>query len=350
MKRPVSAFALFAILLSGCGGAAKRVELSRALPFTVHLAEIRAPQPKADAGDEKPSGEDSDATPGVPAVFSSNRELMTRRLAEALSARGLFVRVVAEERAEAPADLVMEVEIRGEDFGAGEIMAGGAAASTTVWLFAGPISWMIDDRQYPDSAVTMDVALRRPAGNEEGGQRPLFQDRLFLKGLTLDFFERAESSDYLINILLPPWWGDGTPSVAGESLARKSLEHFVEREPDQILTRLPALYFESVQAFLVHLPEERAVVVISRPRVVQVGVTSGLGGRREIDPDALALLEVADEAEKDALQLGISSSVVGIGTENRYYRIPLLEGEQGYVRIEALLEAGREAGPWTVRG
>jgi len=343
----LSWMSLAVALLAGCGASEKQERSRRGLPFTVRLQPIRVPELVGQVRKNVP--EDLAAErPAVPADFGQNLRLVTRRLAESLDETGLFVRVVTADADGIAADLDMEIEIRGDDFGEGKVMAGGAAFSTTVWLFAGPLAWTIDDRHYPDSNVVLEVAVRRSGEEKSGPARPLFRDRIFLKGLQLDFFERAEASAYLINIIIPPWVGDGTPEVAGTHLARKSLAYFVEQEPDQILTRLPALYFESVYGFLVHDTARQDFVIVSQLRVVEVSVTDEQGRRREVGPDAISLHEVTEEAAKEDLQLEASESLVGIGTENRYYRLPLAANEKGFLRVRATLESGQEAGPWTI--
>jgi hypothetical protein len=239
----------------------------------------------------------------------------------------------------------------GDDFGPGKVKTTGAILSTIAWLLTGHLSWFIDDRYYPDSRVFMDVAIRRPgpaAGGNAALPRPIYENRLRLMELELSFFERAAMKESLLNILLPPWVGEGSPRAAGSSLARKSVELFGRREPDQLSSRLPGLYFTAYSSFLVYSREKQEIVIISRRALSRVVVQGPNGSRRSLNLDELALSEILDAPEREQLYFQLTDRAVGIGSDNRFYRIRLAGGVWGTLRIRGILDGGGVGGPWSV--
>ena len=76
----------------------------------------------------------------------------------------------------APADLEIDVEITGRDFGESSPQLGGAIFSTLVWLTFGHFSWFINNREYPESEVNMYLTFRSvtalPEEGEDGAGAP----------------------------------------------------------------------------------------------------------------------------------------------------------------------------------
>src|SRR6266545_3483571 len=223
-------------LTAGCGGAQARGRSKQPLPFVVKLKTRNVPNL------EKETGSDV----AIPANYGDPDEF-TRTLAKSLEEAGAFELVVTDEEAkqlEVLPDLEMEVAFRGNDFGRGEAKIAPSIFSTVTWLFAGHLAWLIKDREYPNSSVQMIVAIREPQreggmeGAAAGGQTlAIFEDTLQIKELDLSFSERAQRNNWLLNIVVPPWWGDGDPHKAGTSLARKSIDFFSNQEGVRITSR-----------------------------------------------------------------------------------------------------------------
>jgi hypothetical protein len=334
---------LLVLPAGGCGSTEKALRSDAPLPFVVRVLPVRLPVARVE-----------DGGPVTPLVVDDHGESFTRSLAAALERADIFTGIVTDAADSSDADLELSVEVRGRDFGDGEILAGGATLSTFTWLFAGPLAWFVTDRAYPESTLVMDVSIRAPDGSSDADStRPaaVFEDRLLLKGLELDFLDRASTSGILLTIIVPPWVHGGDPEAAGATLAQKSIELFAGREPDQVVTRFPALYFQRFASYLVRDAERREVVILSSRGIEQVSIVPESGRERVLNPDETARCEVVEPRAKEEVWQRVAGRAVGIGSESRCYRIRLGGGEKEpeLLRIEAVLDGGLRAGPWTIR-
>ena len=326
----------------GCSGPIQRTDPDRTLPFTVKLKEIKPPDP-TEAQLENAL---------TPALFDDPREL-TRKLARSLGETGVFTRVLLHGDAGTAADLELEITFNNYDFGAGQPTFGGATFSTLAWIFVGPASWLIDNREYLDSRVSMQVVFRDAAQTSADStarlEGHLFQDDLTLQGLQLSFLERSEPSDWFWNIFIPPWVGDGDRATAGRSLVERCERFFADNEPPRMLARFPADYIGRTACFLGYNSEKAELVIVSREPVGRVRIHGESSAPREIDQVELLGL-AAQGSEKDALRNWLRERVVGLGNlqTDRYYGMPLEDGEVGFVRVQAELEGGGPLARWTV--
>jgi len=289
----------------------------------------------------------------VPAVFGDPQEL-TRELAELLDESGVFTRVVRE--AKTPADLELEVTLNGDEFGPGRALFSGSVFSTLAWFFSGIPSWYIDNREYSESGVSLSLVMRHAAYGSGPGRRDrrtsadteLFKDDLFPKDLRLSFSERSGTSDWFLNILLPPWVGGGDSAKAGRSLVLRSSRDFVDNEVPQLLASFPANYILKNDCLLGYDREKEEFVIISRAPLLQVELVGDSTDARVLTQDDL--LEVGG-SEKDELERWLRERVVGLGTDvtDRYYRIPLEFEERGFVRVQVAVEGRTTPARWTVR-
>ena len=335
---PVGACCI-ASFLAGCADRERIPVASRELPFVVRLNQVRI----VDTG----SSPDAAPVPG----FGDAPDL-TRRMAEKLRKAGAFTWVSLGEDKQISPDLELQVDFIEPHFGAGEVEWVGATFSTLTWLLAGHLSWIINNRDYPNSQVVMRVALR-PSVNEsdaEAAKRDWYHDDLPLKGLSTNFYERADMRYWALNILVPPWWDDGDPETAGESLIDRALEYFVENEPDRIFLALPGTYFRNRYSFLVNDPESGGVLIISQADVEDVRIRCDSGRKRTLSEGDLQGLKVPDE-KLDEVRMWVAGRVIGLGDlqNDTIYRIPLDEEERGYVRISAQASGlSIPRGQWTV--
>lgn len=328
-------------LTVGCRGGAGAVDPERRLPFIVRVNAVQFPQ----------TGMDPKAT--TPAVFSDGEQL-ARDFAVRLDELGLFTLVTTADDVDVAPDLELDLSVSGADFGPGRSRVGGGIFSSIVWLFAGHASWWVRDRAYPDSDVVLVVTLDRPASSRRvaavGKSPTLFEDVLPLKDLDLPYLERMGTKSSFANIVVPPSLIPGDPKSSGKSLMARSVEFFAAQEPEQILARLPARYFEAFRSFAAYDPAARALRVATDEAILHLRIasasTTGVS-RRELDADALGRLEEATDAAREAARLSFSERAAGIAAE-RYYRIPLLAGESNLVRVWATLNNGKTAGPWTL--
>ncbi|MCZ6794032.1 MAG: hypothetical protein O7J95_10510 [Planctomycetota bacterium] len=328
----------------GCSAPAERLDQDRTLPFSVLLREI---DPPAQSPDEM-----GDAS--TPALFVDVGSL-TRRLARSLEENGIFTRVLLEGESDVTPDLELEITVNDYDFGPGRPTTRGAFLSTLAWMFGGPLSWFIDNREYPESRVSLLVVLRDglpPGAGSEAASREapeIFRDVLFLDGMQLSFLERADMSDWLWNILIPPWCGDGDPVEAGKSLVKRTETFFIDNESPRILSFFPADYVRRTFCFLGHDSRTEDLVIVSQQPVDGLTIRSERGEHRVLDQDEMPRLEVA-ESDKETLRRWFRERVVGLGSDpsDRYYRVPLEPWERGFVRIEALLEGGVAPTRWTI--
>lgn len=333
------ALSIASLLAAGCGGPEPISSSRRELPFVVRLNEVRV---LARVGSEEQA-----IAPG----FEDTSEL-TRRVARALRDAGAFSWVALAEDKNIDPDLELQVDFIEPDFGEGHARFTGALLSTVTWLLAGHLSWIIDNREYPDSRAVMRVDLR-PAVKESDAppsKEDWFHDDLPLKGLSLNFYERADMKYWAVNILVPPWWDDGDPQTAGDSLIDRALDYFVENEPDRIYLALPGAYFRNRFSFLVNDEELGEVLIISRHEIEELKLRSDSGRRRSIGGDELERFKVPEEGMEEARR-HLLGRVVGLGDlENDFvYRLPLDEEEHGYVRVVARLRAlSIPPGQWTI--
>ena len=274
---------------------------------------------------------------------------LTERVARSLRDAGLFTRVVIAD--DAPADLELSLKIDGDSFGPGSPLWGGATFSTLVWLVVGPMAWIIEDREYSQSNISMTTEIRTPSRGENPGQS-VFNDRVVLKGLRLSMIERANTGNWLLNIFVPPFLGDGDPTNAGRALSERAIERFIEEERDRIRWRLPAGHQDNLRTFLVYFPNEEEAVIVARNQVRKISIACDGGTRREISGRQVEELMAGGDT---VVEIGARASqkAQGIGTrpeEEIFYQIPLAryltERDKGLVRIHAFLDRGTSQ--WTI--
>jgi hypothetical protein len=286
----------------------------------------------------------------APKAFS--KEKMIKEFTAALAEAGIFTRVVGPDDDETPADLHLLVGVEGEGFGPGKPEFVGSLFSTLLWGYLGPVSWFIENRQYPSSTLVLSVVLR-PAG-EDGGQdkgREEFRDALPVKGLKLSFIERAETRHWFFNILIPPWLGDGDDKQREASLVARTPVFFADNEPDRIRLSFPASYFNRTLRYLVPDVGRGEVIIVSRQPIEEITVRAdGRAPRKLDDPDDVALLAVEEPRKKDEVRLRVAERVVGIGLDarDRYYVVPLQEGEVGFVQVEVPAAPRGTSSRWTI--
>ncbi|MBN1444144.1 MAG: hypothetical protein JXA90_15645 [Planctomycetes bacterium] len=333
---------------AGCSEAQRQRERPEGLlPFVVSIRgiDVRA--------DSAPGGGLEDAW--IPPLIREPQRFK-ESLAESLAESAIFTDVLLDGDESIPSDLELQFSVSGDDFGRGSVEAGGAVFSTLAWLFLGPVSWFIDNREYLDSNVILSVSLWLPEDPEAPGatRRPLFKEDLLLKGMELDFSERLDTRNVALNILLPPWWSDGNLEAAGASLVARSVDFFRKQAPDRIIARLPGRHHEALASFLVYPPESEEVVLIARQPIKRIAITP-LRRRalapRQLNPEeeGCRLDGDLDRAAISEVILFLSRCKVGIDADpktDRFYRIPLSSAETGYVRIEAKVESG--VARWTI--
>lgn len=329
---------LFAVLAPGCSGALPRVPPDQTLPFTVKVKKIQL----------LPGEIVNTATP---ALFTEQKAL-TRLFAQSLQEAGVFSRVVTEDESKESVDLELEIKVDRYDFGASQTLVGGAVFSTLAWMFLGATSWFIDNREYPDSLVSLRVSLRHPT---ESGARPeteIYEDEIALKGLQLNFSERADPVDWFWNLFLPPWLDTGNPDRAGRSLVERTPRFFGESAPPRLLSQLPNDYLRHAQCFLGYDPGESEapeLVVVSRADVIRIAIRAEGADTREIGEEELGRLEVIESEQKANQQDWFRDRVhLVIEPSDQYFRIPLFDGERGFVRIEAEVAGSTPRARWTI--
>ena len=330
MRRAAVAVALLVLALFGCRATVPRAQPGRILPFIVKLNKVE--QPGLETLDQGKFA--------TPAVFDS--EKLKRELAASLNEAAVFTRVVTrEEDGAGPLpDLELDITVTGHDFGPGELSFPGAIFSTLLWLFGGHLSWVIDDRQYPESEVTMVVSIRWSGQTSFSAQKPLRLD-----GLHLSFWERSDATNWFLNILTPPCLGDGDPASRGASLAERTPEFFAGRA-GQVFLSFPGEYFNRVSSFLGYDPEKGEYVIVSRKALDFVFIRWE-GGRTEELREKQLQLGVEDTTEKIRLWQQLAERLDGIETSDFYYPLSLKKGEPGLVRVE-VLEGGEVDARWTV--
>jgi len=329
-----AAAALAALLAVGCTGPAALDDPGKRLPFSVRVAGVRVSE-------------------GAPPVFGNPEELAVR-FSESLEEAGIFTRVVPRDDLTTAADLEVDVVISGDSFGPGRPTAGGAVFSTIVWLTVGHLAWLIDNREYVESSMVLNVVIRPRARRSAGAQarpvEPVFADVLPLKGLQLSFLERADMKYWFFSLLIPPWIGDGDPSRAAANLARRVTGFFRDHEPERLLLSFPSSYFRSSSRYLIYTPERPEVVIVSPPGVQKIAIQAeGQKPRLLDDPNVLDLLPV-EGPEEEALRRLAAVRIVDMRPTvgDRYYRVPLLESETGFIRVGVSPSEGGVPSMWTI--
>jgi hypothetical protein len=344
--------ALLVLSLFGCSGEIKRTEPDRVLPFTVKLTEVKLPDLQGEGAEREQIS--------TPAAFT-DKEQLTERLAKALEQAGVFARVVTDKDASISPDLELAIEIIGNDFGPGKTLVTGAIFSTLAWLFAGHLSWFIDNKYYPNSKVVMNISIRYPEAMMESAREKkptdLWPDDLPLDGMVLSFFDRADTKHWFFNILVPPWVGEGNPAVAGRKLGEESVRFFATNEPGRILTSFPGQYFQRMESFLVHDRENDRAVIITQSPITSIRISDEGETIREFRGDTeLEEVKVNDDAKKKEIEHLLAGRLVGIGKGSqtssiRYYVVPVEEYRPEFLQIEVSLESGLESHPrgrWTI--
>ena len=337
--------AVIVVFFLSCRCNAVETTPGRALPFTVRCEEIQLSEAAAREVEQAVT----------PALFTDPDQLtrLTTQLVEALRETGIFTRVVMEDEAAVPADLLLQIKVNSYDFGPSEATLPGAVYSTLAWFFVGAGAWLIEDRQYADSEVSLSVVLSDPGQPEAiaGGRAAdaIFEDVLFLKGIQLSFAERSDYEDWFWNLFVPPFVGEGDPDNAGRSLVERSPAFFAEHEPPRILSSFPALYFRRLLCYVGYYPERGELVLVSKADVDHVTIRAEGGEVRSLGEMELAELTAKPE-ETDDLWRWLTERVVGLGIEptDQYFRIPLEPGEKGFVRVEANLEGEGPPARWTI--
>ncbi len=354
---------------TGCASGSKRARRGGCLPFVVRLStvEIAVEQPGEAAGDE--SGL---AGVAIPPRFA-DRARVTESIASSLRKTRLFTDVVTND---APAaDLILDIHIRGSDFGSGDALVIPSMLSTLTWLFVGHFSWWINDREYTRSDVVMDVAIRRArtsaadragrsvvsgdggtidvdvgSGGSDKAAAPLFEHELLIRGLRLGLIDRAGMADWFLSMVRPPWWGDGDVDRTGRSLATKAVESFADAEVPQIMSRFPER-FHSWGGFLVDDVAKNRLIIASERALTGLRIScAGRRSARVLDRDRLIATELWGR-ERDAARLALSRQDVDLGNTggDRFYVVELQSEDEGLVRLEATLgTTSPVTATWTV--
>jgi hypothetical protein len=291
------------------------------------------------------------AAAAVPAEFPPADEL-TAEIAARLADQGLFSDVA--EAGAAPSsrggDLVLSVEVRRPDFGASRVAWGGAAFSTLVWLLAGHASWWIDNRVYPDAELVMELQLdlaREEAADAAGAEHLPFIHPVEFEDLQLSFVERAGWSDWLLNILVPPWLDIGDPARQGSYLADRAIERFASETRREILQRFPTWFFERRRCFVCLESARGRLLVVSYDLLSELAVRVEGGGVQRRDEAALGLRQPLDKAPLlDAFKRRFPS--LYLTDRYRYYAVPLADEERGLLRVETRFEGKARPLTWTV--
>ena len=339
------------LLLAVCTGIActscsEMEKLPVSLPFIVRIDQVTIPPALRASSPESGDAVGNDRI-SIPPRFDDEDELR-RAIRSALDEAGVFTLVVTGEDPGLPADLEMDVAVIGNDFGPGTADLGGAFSSTFAWLFGGHFSWLIPNRSFPDSNVKLNVWIRKPADEHQSG---LYYDRLDLDRLRLSLSERANVADWFVNILLPPWWGDGDPEIAGATLATKSVEYFAENEPGEIANRLPGQHYLAEDCFLVYDIDEDRLIIMSSRLVNQLELVVPGKEPRVFNADEMKARELV-EKEVEEIQASLSSMRITISA-GFYYQVDLgnesyLDGDNRAQLIQIVTSVGEREGHWTI--
>lgn len=337
MRSRPSVLVLVVLATCGCGATPKRVDPVKVLPFTVRVNKVKMLKKESN-------------TNGVtPALFDLDK--VTKEVAETLENAGIFSLVLTENEKGVSPDLELQVEIVGSDFGVGEVKLSGAIYSTLAWLFAGHLSWFIDNREYPNSDVVLDVKLltakERAKEPQSKGGIAVFSRRISLKNLELDFKDRVDVQRSVLNILLPPWVGEGNSETAGRSLADQSVVSFAKEVPEAISTYLPTNYFSNLSSFLLNDPAHNGVIIVAQRAIQSIKINRDGELLRQLNQDQAEALAVKGRDRNKVQQLVIDRSV-GTGTGYRYYKLELLDDERDYIQIEATFARSVVPSRWTI--
>ncbi len=339
-------FSLMVILLGASCAQRQHADQETPLPFVVYVGDVTW----VAAGDADASvSEATDAAAAVTPADFGNQAGFRQRLAIALDRAEIFTSVTTTD--DPPADLRVDFEISGRDFGPSRPQFGSAVFSTIVWLTAGHLSWLIADREFPESNVILTMRIGQSTTGLETAEseqrKNLFHEDLLVKGLDLNLLERSGMKGWLLNTLLPPWWGSGDPKRAGISLGRKAVDFFATEAPPRILGKLPALHHRELHSFLGYDAEGDELLIVSRDRVRKLVLDAAGHEVVSLPPEDVELFEIHDAATQEMRlffsQRGLS---VGAGDFDRYYRIPLPRDFAGFIRIHATLE--ETTGRWTI--
>ncbi len=196
-----------ALLLSACEGPQPAADPGRTIPVSVLVREAK-----------------SGITQEHPPLDPSR---VTGEIARSLRIARVFSEVVTAEELEAKGsrsgrpDYICEVEVRGTYLSAkNSVVTNMALLSTFLWFMALIPGWFIDDRLYPNTDVEVEARLL-PAGNG-GDAKPSLVEVVPAKNLTLDFWRRAATWQYFVDLILPPFWMDD-PEVVAESLPEAAI-------------------------------------------------------------------------------------------------------------------------------
>lgn len=341
MSRCSAAIAV-ALIAFACGCTGTEDRPLRQLPFAVSLEYVALP----------PISENSEAT--TPALFA-NTEDVTRDIAAALEGIELFTALTITDESGPPPDLRLKITFEGNDFGPGDLLAGGATLSTLAWLFGGPSSWWIDDREYPESDVK--VALDFSDAGRRGLSPDIPMPLYTLDGMELDFVQRAETVSWGLSFLVPPCLDAGDPRAAGTALALQTPHFFVDNV-ETMLSTFPAAYLRHFSCFLTYDREQEEILIVSQERLETLTIVPNVGEPRAYQEGSPAMRQFRrdDLVDKQALFRYMTEAHPGIGsviavTQHYYYQIPLADvlGKDtgGLVRIRAALPEGRTPS-WTV--
>jgi len=342
---------IISLACAGCGGPTL-VSPERTLPFTVRVLPV-----KLTAGE----GEADPAAAITPAreAFGDLNELASD-LADALWSAQVFTDVVTNEEPEVPADLDLEIELRGADFGPSQKQILGSIFSTFVWLFAGHLSWFIDDRIHGESDVILNVVIR-PSATSRGGsgakaaaedapeELNVVQHALPLNDIETNFRERSRMTDWLIDTVVPPFLQSGDLATTGTSLARRSVDHFAVSEPDRLLLSVAGNHLKAVWSYVAYDDARGELVLVSQGPAREVKIHPEAGKPRRVDEEELRRRATQGAARDEIFRwLADRAPDIGDSPYNRYYRIPLERDEEGYLAIEATLPRGGVPGRFTI--
>lgn len=291
----------------------------RSLPFLVQLNEITVPSlPPEPAGQDEPS--DDPSTPR----FTGDPENLTRLFANALERKGVFTQVVTGE---ADADLELNVRIESLDFGSGETNDENDVLSTTLWLSLGHFSWFVEDLTYPRSEVRATLEFVKPR------QGPVVETRVLITGLQLNMWERVTWRQWFSNVFLPPYTVPGDALKAGSELSKKAMEYLAVYVDENFRGELQRKHLEKLSCSLEYDDVQNVLTLTARKAVTAVSIRRENASTRTLRPEEVARLAAP------GLEVGAQSGL-------RFYKIPLLDGETGLLRVHVRIRG--EGASWTI--
>lgn len=221
--------------------------------------------------------------PGAEVSSDEHAAVWTQRLAQALREINAFAVVQALDESGGSSednDILIKVSMTplpGDPVSEAETETSLAVLNGFLWFAAGVPAWFIADKTYPEF-FSVSIDIQRPGLGRESLPALSFST----SKPSVNFWDRSTTSQFLLQIIVPPPLVGEDPETLLESLELQSLDEVYLKTARYAKSELPVREAQDAPAFLYQPPGNEGVVVLAQDNLRRISVQGELpaGARR----------------------------------------------------------------------